>query len=176
MGIKKEKAEAELATIQHNLAVLTESLAKLNAQKKEKTDILNDLEAKADKMARRLNSADKLITGLGSEQKRWTIDMKNFQEDKIRLVGDCLTASSFLSYLGPFNFTLRRKMLFEDWKVDLAEKEIPSKGEDFRLENFLTDDVETARWASEGLPSDELSIQNGILTNQSSRWPLCIDP
>jgi len=30
MEIKKEKAEAQLAEIQHNLAVLTESLAKLN--------------------------------------------------------------------------------------------------------------------------------------------------
>jgi len=29
MGIKKEKAEAQLAEIQHNLAVLTESLNKL---------------------------------------------------------------------------------------------------------------------------------------------------
>jgi len=176
MGIKKEKAETQLAEIQHNLAVLMESLAKLNAQKKEKTDILNDLESKADKMARRLNSAAKLITGLGSEQKRWTEDMKSFQEDKIMLIGDCLSASSFLSYLGPFNFALRKKMLFDDWKPDLADKKIPCKGEDFKLEKFLTDDVETARWASEGLPSDELSIQNGILTNTSSRWPLCIDP
>merc|ERR1740139_943352 len=176
MGIKKEKAESQLAEIQHNLAILTESLAKLNAEKKSKTDILNDLEAKADKSARRLNSAAKLITGLGSEQKRWTIDMKNFVEDKTKLIGDCLSASSFLSYLGPFNYALRKKMLFEDWKPDLVDKKIPCKGEDFKLEKFLTDDVETSRWASEGLPSDELSIQNGILTNQASRWPLCIDP
>jgi dynein heavy chain len=66
--------------------------------------------------------------------------MENFKIDKIKLVGDCLTASSFLSYCGPFNFVLRQKMVFEHWKKDIADKNIPNK-EDFKLETFLTDDV-----------------------------------
>jgi dynein heavy chain, axonemal len=66
-------------------------------------------------------------------------------------------------------------MIFGFWKKDLVEKEIPNN-EVFKLESFLTDDVTVSRWASEGLPSDELSIQNGILTTFASRWPLCIDP
>lgn len=45
-----------------------------------------------------------------------------------------------------------------------------------KLETFLTDEVIVSRWASEGLPSDELSVQNGILTSFASRYPLCIDP
>lgn len=32
------------------------------------------------------------------------------------------------------------------------------------------------RWNTEGLPSDDLSIYNGILTTKASRFPLCIDP
>lgn len=126
-------------------------------------------------MTRKLNSASKLITGLSSEQVRWSADMEKFKIDKVKLVGDCLSASSFLSYSGPFNFVLRQKMIFGHWKKDIQEKEIPNNI-DFKLETFLTDEVEVSRWASEGLPSDELSIQNGILTNFSSRWPLCIDP
>ena len=46
----------------------------------------------------------------------------------------------------------------------------------FKLDTFLTNDVEISRWTSEGLPPDELSIENGILTTQASRYPLCIDP
>ena len=45
-----------------------------------------------------------------------------------------------------------------------------------RLEALLMDEGEAAQWATEGLPADELSVQNGILTTRSSRFPLCIDP
>jgi len=101
--------------------------------------------------------------------------MEDFKADQVMLVGDCLTASSFLSYCGPFNFVLRKRMLFEHWKLDLVERGLPNKAA-FKLETFLTDDVEISRWASQGLPTDELSVQNGILTKMASRWPLCIDP
>ena len=57
----------------------------------------------------------------------------------------------------------------------LREKKI-TLSQPFVLEKLLTSDVETAKWAGEGLPQDELSIQNGILTTRASRYPLCIDP
>mmetsp|Transcript_20375 Transcript_20375/g.27562 ORF Transcript_20375/g.27562 Transcript_20375/m.27562 type:complete len:149 (+) Transcript_20375:1474-1920(+) len=66
-------------------------------------------------------------------------------------------------------------MIFDHWKQDLIEKQIPNK-DTFSLQLFLSSDVEVSRWSAEGLPSDELSIQNGILTNFASRYPLCIDP
>ena len=83
--------------------------------------------------------------------------MEALAVDKIKLVGDCLSGSAFLSYCGAFNFELRQKMVYGKWKGDLTEKNIPNK-ENFRLEKFLTNDVEISRWASEGLPTDELSI------------------
>jgi hypothetical protein len=48
-------------------------------------------------------------------------------------------------------------MIFETWKQDLLAKELPCKA-DFKLDVFLTDEVEVAKWSSEGLPSDELSV------------------
>jgi dynein heavy chain len=124
---------------------------------KEKKDELDALEAESAMMTRKLNAASQLIGGLAGEQKRWSGDMKTIEEDKVKLVGDCLTGSAFLSYCGPFNAELRTKMIFETWKPDIIEKELPCL-EDFRLETFLTSEVEISKWASEGLPTDELSV------------------
>ena len=62
-----------------------------------------------------------------------------------------------------------------EWEIDVLNRNIPVS-QPFRLDTFLTNDVEISRWTSEGLPPDELSIENGILTTQASRYPLCIDP
>lgn len=140
MAMEKEQGEKELAETEATLAALNASLSELNSNKKLKQDELDELERKSSEMTRKLNAASQLINGLGSEQVRWTGDMGFIKEDKIKLVGDCLTGSAFLSYCGPFNSVLRQKMIFETWKSDLIEKELPNK-EDFKLDTFLTDEV-----------------------------------
>jgi len=116
MAITLENANRDLANTEAALKELNDSLAVLNAEKKIKVDELQELEDQSNMMTRKLNAASKLITGLGSEQVRWSVDMERFKVDKIKLTGDCLSASSFLSYSGPFNFILRQKMIFGDWK------------------------------------------------------------
>lgn len=53
---------------------------------------------------------------------------------------------------------------------------MPGTENNFRIETLLTSDVEVAVWSGFGLPTDELSVQNGILVTRSARYPLCIDP
>ena len=112
----KAQAEKDLAETEAKLKDVTEKLNDLNAKKAIKQAELDDLEAKSKEMQRKLDAASKLITGLGSEQKRWTIDLEGLGTDKIKLVGDCLSGSAFLSYCGAFNFDLRKKMVYDHWK------------------------------------------------------------
>lgn len=107
MRVQKEKAERELADIEAKLKDLNEKLQVLNSNRAIKQAELDELEAKSREMQRKLDAASKLITGLGSEQRRWTIDMEGLAVDKVKLVGDCLSGSAFLSYCGAFNFELR---------------------------------------------------------------------
>lgn len=76
---------------------------------------------------------------------------------------------------GAFTFDYRQAMLRDTWSTDAAGRAIPLTAP-LRLEALLTTSVEVAQWAGEGLPGDELSVQNGLLTTRANRWPLCIDP
>ncbi|MEW5308429.1 MAG: hypothetical protein WDW38_000392 [Sanguina aurantia] len=145
-------AHKDLTLTKGALDALNKQLALLRKQFEAKTTEQQELKAKADLMERRLVSASRLIAGLGSERLRWGSEIQELDSRKERLVGDCLLTSSFLSYTGAFTAKYRTAMA------------------------LLTSDVESSMWGSEGLPSDELSIQNGILTVRANRWPLCIDP
>ncbi|XP_030074215.1 dynein axonemal heavy chain 10 [Microcaecilia unicolor] len=163
-----EKIQEELLAIQRELAALGE---KYEAAMREK----QQLQEEAEIMERRLIAADKLISGLGSENVRWANDLEELKQQRVKLLGDCLLCAAFLSYEGAFNWDFRNEMVYSTWQQDVLDREIPVS-QPFKLENLLTDEVEVSRWGSEGLPPDELSVQNGILTTRASRFPLCIDP
>jgi dynein heavy chain len=163
-----EKINNQVSKIESQLADLAKKLEIQLAEKQK-------LEEETAIMERRLIAADKLINGLSSENKRWTQDLHDLKAKRIKLLGDTLVCAAFLAYVGAFTWEFRRELVFETWYKDLVEKEVPIS-QPFRLEDLLTSDVEISKWSSEGLPPDELSVQNGILTTQASRFAYCIDP
>uniref|UniRef100_A0A8C0KP17 Dynein axonemal heavy chain 10 n=1 Tax=Canis lupus dingo TaxID=286419 RepID=A0A8C0KP17_CANLU len=165
----------ELERIQNELSAIQRELEALGAKYEAAILEKQKLQEEADIMERRLIAADKLISGLGSENIRWLSDLEELMHRRVKLLGDCLLCSAFLSYEGAFTWEFRDQMVKQVWQNDILEREIPLS-QPFRLENLLTDDVEISRWGSQGLPPDELSVQNGILTTRASRFPLCIDP
>ena len=170
----------ELDKIKKELDALEKLLADLGAKYEAAMSEKNTLADEAAVMQRRLEAADKLIGGLGGEMVRWKEELIVLRDNRTRLVGDCLLGAAFLSYTGAFTFEFRHSMVNEDWHMDLTTRQIPvSKTNEagaFDMQNLLTDEVEVSAWGSEGLPPDELSLQNGVLTTQAANFPLCIDP
>ena len=171
----KAKAEEDLHVIQEELQRLQTEIVTLRTTYTDKSEELRELEEKAVQMEKHLLAASQLINGLSSEKVRWKVEKEKLLQARERLVGDCLIAAAFLSYTGAFTFDYRRRMVYDDWLVDVQSRGLPMT-HPFRLEQLLTSEVEISKWASEGLPADELSIQNGMLTTKSSKFPLCIDP
>ncbi|XP_031792253.1 dynein heavy chain 10, axonemal isoform X1 [Piliocolobus tephrosceles] len=165
----------ELERIQNELAAIQKELETLGAKYEAAILEKQKLQEEAEIMERRLIAADKLISGLGSENIRWLNDLDELMHRRVKLLGDCLLCAAFLSYEGAFTWEFRDEMVNRIWQNDILEREIPLS-HPFRLESLLTDDVEISRWGSQGLPPDDLSVQNGILTTRASRFPLCIDP
>uniref|UniRef100_A0A667YKF5 Dynein, axonemal, heavy chain 5 n=1 Tax=Myripristis murdjan TaxID=586833 RepID=A0A667YKF5_9TELE len=167
-------AQAELAKAQEQLDAKQQELdavqALYNAAMKEKQDLQDDAEACRRKMA----NATALIDGLGGEKVRWTESSAAFQSQIRHLVGDVLLATGFLSYAGPFNQEYRGRLL-QLWTGEMARRHIPHSP-DLNVIGLLVDSATVGEWSLQGLPNDDLSVQNGIVVTKASRYPLLIDP
>ena len=160
-------AQAQLDEKQRELDVVQ---AQYDNAMREKQALLDDAEA----CRKRMTAATALIDGLAGEKDRWTLQSKEFQEQIGRLVGDVLLATGFLSYSGPFNQEYRN-LLRNGWEKELSQKKIPFT-QNLNITAMLVDNATIGEWNLEGLPNDELSIQNGLIVTKATRYPLLIDP
>ena len=163
-----QKKKAELKEVQDRLAELQAKLQELLAKKKQ-------LEIDVDNCKKKLDRAEKLIGGLGGEKNRWIAVAAKLKEDFTNLTGDVLLSSSFVAYLGAFT-TAYREEAIDGWVKLCLERDIPCSGSDFSLITVLGEPVTMRGWMIEGLPNDNLSIENAIIISKATRWPLMIDP
>ncbi|EEB13574.1 ciliary dynein heavy chain, putative [Pediculus humanus corporis] len=128
----------------------------------------------AAKCKSKMDAASSLINGLGEERIRWTEQLAQFKSEIERLIGDVLIFTGFLSYCGPFNQDFRL-LIQKSWFDELAKRKIPVTA-NLNITDNLTDSATIGEWNLQGLPNDELSIQNGIIVTKAARYPLLIDP
>jgi dynein heavy chain len=168
-------AMAELAAAEGELQKAQAILDGLNAQFNEAMGNKQALEDKANMTKRKMDQANKLINGLAGEKVRWTEDSNNFATRRKKLVGDCALSCGFVTYSGPFNSEFRDKLNYDIFLKDTHGRGVPAS-EKVDLVQFLVDQGTIGEWNLEGLPSDDLSVQNGIMVTRSSRFPLMVDP
>ena len=176
-----QKLDAELETSTKSLKekqeVFDEANGKLKVlqtelatKKAKKAELENEVET----CSRKLERAEQLIGGLGGERDKWADIVGNLGTRFIKLTGDVLLSSALVAYLGAFSFQEREKKVAE-WMEKCRQYKVPFS-DDFSLYNVLGDPITTQAWQLCGLPTDDFSTDNGIITFTSRRWVCFMDP
>lgn len=179
-------AEEQLEEREQSLREVKEQYDKAVLEKQRLTEAAN-------LCLRKMTTATTLINGLGGEKVRWTQQSKEFKEQLGikdisyqnscynyqfyilgRLVGDVLLATGFLSYCGPYNQEFRANLV-NTWMEILLSRSIPYTVS-LNIINMLVENATVSEWTLQGLPNDELSVQNALIVTKSRSYPLLIDP
>ncbi|KAF8821952.1 hypothetical protein IE077_001320, partial [Cardiosporidium cionae] len=105
---------------------------------------------------------------------RWSQKCEALEEKIKNLKGNLCLATAYVGLLGPFTGTTRLACLTR-WELELSKTHL-SFDKEFTIKNIFSDPLELRDWNIHGLPSDDVSISNGIITTKSVSWPLLIDP
>jgi len=134
------KATRALEKEEQELLRLEKTIKELNVKYDIAMTERQKLQDETDLLQRRLVAADKLISGLYSENERWQRELHDLQEDMEKIIGNCLLSAAFFAYSGPFSYEFRNDM-YEDWKQSILEKNLPMTTP-FKFETQLSNDVE----------------------------------
>ncbi|XP_075054902.1 cytoplasmic dynein 2 heavy chain 1 [Mixophyes fleayi] len=165
---RKQKLEDQLNTVGQRVTELKEKF-------QTRTTEAAKLEAELSKAQEIIQSAELLISQLDGEHKRWNAQVEEITEELSTLPKRAQLAAAFITYISAAP---------EDQRKDSIDQWMTSVGlETFDLKRFLSTESEQLIWKSEGLPSDELSIENALvilqicsLKSSSQVCPFLIDP
>nr|XP_049696661.1 dynein axonemal heavy chain 2 [Helicoverpa armigera] len=163
-----------LAEARAKLRELSEMIARLQREYDEKVAQKEELERRSRMLQLKLERAEALITGLSGEKERWEMTVERLDKEFDNLPGDCLIATGFVAYLGPF-VSEYREALMDDWFLEVCNESLPVTM-DLSMKKFLLDDATLRDWNYMGLPDDNFSAENGIIVVRATRWPLAVDP
>jgi dynein heavy chain len=167
-------ANAALKEKQNALQAILDQVAGL---KKRLDDTISEKERLEHEQAltkARLQRADILTVGLADEGVRWRETVGTIRQDIVDLTGDVFLSAAAISYYGPFTGVYRNEIV-ASWTTACQGEGIPC-AEAFNLSTVMGNPVEIREWNLQGLPTDSVSVNNGVLTSRGKRWPLMIDP
>ena len=179
---KIKPLEQEQARLQRSLKMaedqigqLSSGLDEVDTQVKILQDRLNKFtkeaavtEIQLNKTTETIAAADGLVAGLESEFDRWNKEVESMDSDLKKVPYFCLLGAAFITYLSNAPEDIRKKSL-DRWMSMFSIKR-------FDLTRYLSSEREMLQWRSEGLPSDQLSVENALCVLQAQMSPYLIDP
>ncbi|XP_072546992.1 cytoplasmic dynein 2 heavy chain 1 isoform X2 [Salminus brasiliensis] len=165
---RKNKLEAQLNSVGEKVLELKEKFQC-------RTTEAAKLEADVSRAQETISAAEKLIHQLDGEHTRWSTQVDEISEELDTLPKRVQLAAAFITYLSAAPEDQRRAKL-HSWMDNSGLQK-------FDLRHFLCSESEQLIWKSEGLPSDDLSMENALvilqitaLKTRSVACPFLIDP
>ncbi|CAM9353814.1 unnamed protein product [Bubo scandiacus] len=141
--------------------------------RKIQAEYLTNPEFDPEKVAKASSAAEGLCKWIMAMEV-WNNAANDLQDIYDNLTGDVLISAGVIAYLGAFTAGFRQECI-KNWSKLCKEKNIPCS-ENFSLNKTLGDPIKIRLWNIAGLPTDIFSVDNGVIVNNSRRWPLMIDP
>ena len=91
-----------LTRVRAQVKAMEERLACVEQQHQDALDEQREVQEDAGRCKDRLALAERLVSGLATENQRWSLRVKHLQEKMGTLVGDVLLSAAFVSYIGTF--------------------------------------------------------------------------
>lgn len=162
------KITSKMNNVGSELKTVDERVAALRKTFEETTTEAAKLKMELEKAEEIMNAAQNLVGKLEGEHHRWNKQVADFQRQLDQLPKLSLLSAAFITYLSSKSEDDRTDIL-KHW---LAKLELDR----FDLKKFLCTESELLTWKGEGLPSDELSIENSIVILESLDSVMLIDP
>lgn len=150
-----EKVTSKMTSVGTELSKVDDKVAMLRKTFEQTTTEAAKLKIELEKAEETMNSAQNLVGKLENEFSRWNNQVSELQRQLDQLPKLCIISAAFVTYLSSKPEDERSSYL-KEWmgKLDLDK---------FELRKFLCTESELLTWKAEGLPSDQLSVENSIV-------------
>ncbi len=169
-GLKSslDRSEGRLVKLGKVLEALDRKVQEMRDKFEKLTTEAAKLKIEVEREEEIITAAENLIGKLEGEHKRWSGQVGELAKELEQLPQRALLSAGFITYLSQAPEDERRRTL-NDWlhAVDI---------ESFDLRKFLSTESEQLTWKGEGLPSDDLSLENALVILQGRQCPLLVDP
>mmetsp|Transcript_20729 Transcript_20729/g.31810 ORF Transcript_20729/g.31810 Transcript_20729/m.31810 type:complete len:419 (+) Transcript_20729:9298-10554(+) len=137
MTQEKAALDSKIIELEDNINNLKKEYAMLIAKVESIKSDMKNVQIKVDRSVQ-------LIQNLSSERNRWEETSRNFENQMACLVGDCLFAGGFLTYIGFFDHFYRRFIQIE-WRDCIDQVDLKMR-QDMKLTEFLSRASDKLLW------------------------------
>ncbi|WFD35587.1 hypothetical protein MCUN1_002443 [Malassezia cuniculi] len=173
----EDKARATRERAQDEQRIVAELEESIATYKSEYAALISETQAikiEMERVQQRVARSVELLDGLASEKERWEAGSHTFAEILATLTGDSLLCAAYITLAGFFDQAYREAM-WSRWRGRLERVGIRFRPE-LEFSSFLATADEKALWVSHGLHDDALSVDNAVMLQHCTRYPLVIDP